>query len=427
MPKRKFFYWLTISNFLYIIVLLILAGITIAALSGDNGILTRASESKEKTEEAQEKEGIELAITSSQMEDVNTLEITEEKLSDAIKQQFGNNKDFSVTDNEDGSFLVKMNDTKRMYYIDKTGEIIEQSNMLKISTAEELKTFRDDVNKGNTYEGWYIYMTNNITLDNEEEWTPIGKYDSTSTNPDDEVNKCFMGIFDGKFHKISNLNINSTEKGKGLFAIIKQATIKNLGIDSGNISSSSSIGGIVGYAYNNAKIINCYNNATITGGDRYVGGIVGYARINVSIENCYNSGTIIGKYNAGGISGEINDSKILNCYNIGNINATETPIGGISGVIINNSSIINSYNTGNITTTKNSNKVGAIIGYLKESIAENCYFLENIVNESNGNIIIEGTTPTTSEELKKLHSILGTSFKEDTNNINNGYPIFQWQ
>ena len=65
--------------------------------------------------------------------------------------------------------------------------------------------------------------------------------------------------------------------------------------------------------------------------------------------------------------------------------------------------------------------------YLKESIAENCYFLENIVNESNGNIIIEGTTPTTSEELKKLHSILGTSFKEDTNNINNGYPIFQWQ
>ena len=36
-----------------IIVLLILAGVTIAALSGDNGILTRAKESKEKTEQAQ--------------------------------------------------------------------------------------------------------------------------------------------------------------------------------------------------------------------------------------------------------------------------------------------------------------------------------------------------------------------------------------
>ena len=39
-----------------VIVLLILAGVTIAALSGDNGILTRAKDAKEKTEQAQEDE-----------------------------------------------------------------------------------------------------------------------------------------------------------------------------------------------------------------------------------------------------------------------------------------------------------------------------------------------------------------------------------
>ena len=39
-----------------IIVLLILAGVTIAALSGDTGILTRAKEAKEKTEQAQKEE-----------------------------------------------------------------------------------------------------------------------------------------------------------------------------------------------------------------------------------------------------------------------------------------------------------------------------------------------------------------------------------
>ena len=39
-----------------IIVLLILAGVTIAALSGDNGILKRATEAKEKTEQAQKEE-----------------------------------------------------------------------------------------------------------------------------------------------------------------------------------------------------------------------------------------------------------------------------------------------------------------------------------------------------------------------------------
>ena len=44
-----------------IIVLLILAGVTIAALSGDNGILTRAKEAKEKTEQAQENESKTLA------------------------------------------------------------------------------------------------------------------------------------------------------------------------------------------------------------------------------------------------------------------------------------------------------------------------------------------------------------------------------
>ena len=50
------FYSLTIDNILNIIVLLILAGVTIATLTGENGILTRASEARDKTEEAQEEE-----------------------------------------------------------------------------------------------------------------------------------------------------------------------------------------------------------------------------------------------------------------------------------------------------------------------------------------------------------------------------------
>ena len=39
-----------------IIIMLILAGVTIASLSGDNGILTKAKEAKEKTEQAQKDE-----------------------------------------------------------------------------------------------------------------------------------------------------------------------------------------------------------------------------------------------------------------------------------------------------------------------------------------------------------------------------------
>lgn len=46
-----------------IIVLLILAGVTIATLTGDNGILTKATEAKEQTELADEKEKVELSAT----------------------------------------------------------------------------------------------------------------------------------------------------------------------------------------------------------------------------------------------------------------------------------------------------------------------------------------------------------------------------
>ena len=50
------FYSLTIDNILNIIVLLILAAVSIATLTGENGILTRANEAKTETEEAKEDE-----------------------------------------------------------------------------------------------------------------------------------------------------------------------------------------------------------------------------------------------------------------------------------------------------------------------------------------------------------------------------------
>ena len=54
------FYRLSIDNILNIIVLLILAGVSIAMLTGDNGIITQAKLAKEKTEKAQRKEEQEL-------------------------------------------------------------------------------------------------------------------------------------------------------------------------------------------------------------------------------------------------------------------------------------------------------------------------------------------------------------------------------
>ena len=414
--------------------------------------MKNASNAKVKTEIAQEKEGLELAVVSSKMENLDTLEITKEKLEDAIKNQFGENKDFAVTDNRDGSFIVNMNDTKRMYYVDEE-QVISQENILKISTAEELKEFRDDVNSGNTYDGWYVYLANDITLDINEEWEPIGTYLNENTSIMDKTNKPFMGIFDGKNHYIDGLRITSKEKGKGLFGLIKEANIKNLNIEKNcDIDAGVVVGAIVGYANSNTILENCHNKSNITSNSRQVGGIAGQNGANCFIINCSNTGNINALSDIGGIVG-INYGDVRSCYNSGKINATTTCVGGITGTnngIINScyntndisgsgtncggivglmqsdkTAIFNSYNIGNIIAENTSS--GGIVGVYVDGTVQNCYYLENIVNGGNENNKVDGVTSKTSEELKKLSTKLGEYFKEDTNNINNGYPILQWQ
>ena len=416
-----------------IIVLLILAGVTITALNGDNGILTKASESKQKTEETQEFEQVKMSVLSSQIAETNALEIEKENLEKALKEQFGNDKEILINDNKDGSFLIYINDTKRKYYIDDTGNVIENSKILEISTVEDLKIFRNNVNNGNTYEGWYIYLTNDITLN--EKWEAIGKYDNSSSNPEEEINKRFSGIFNGNWNCISGLNINSTEKGKGLFALVKKGEIKNLGIKDSTITGSSAIGGIIGYAYDNTIIENCFSEATITANDRYIGGIVGYANKGINIEKCYNNGNITGAYNIGGICGSMVNSNISSCYNTGNLTGNSddaSVIGGICSEISTNnndtgSKIQNCYNIGRISS-KNSNILGAIVGKTKSTkyTISNNYFLENMINGNNGTIF-DGTIKKTSEEMKNIENNLENDFEKDTENINDGYPILQWQ
>ena len=67
-----------------IIVLLILAGVTIATLTGENGILTRASEASEQTEIAEEEEAIRLAY-SGVLADNNGSGVSASELQDELR------------------------------------------------------------------------------------------------------------------------------------------------------------------------------------------------------------------------------------------------------------------------------------------------------------------------------------------------------
>ena len=106
-----------------IIVLLILAGVTIATLTGDNGILTRAQEAKTQTEEAEDIEKIRLAVSESQIGDNGYHKLDQNNLQDAIDNQF-EGREVVVSDNGDGTFTVRCLDTLKDYII--SGNDIEE-------------------------------------------------------------------------------------------------------------------------------------------------------------------------------------------------------------------------------------------------------------------------------------------------------------
>ena len=99
-----------------IIVLLILAGVTIATLTGDNGILTRANQAKEETEKARDKELIQLAVSEAQIGKNGFQELNANTLQAAIDNQF-NERKAVVSDNNDGTFTVSCLDTLKDYKV----------------------------------------------------------------------------------------------------------------------------------------------------------------------------------------------------------------------------------------------------------------------------------------------------------------------
>ncbi len=101
-----------------IIVLLILAAVSIATLTGENGILTKATEALEKTDEAAAKEEVKLAVLES-MSDTGKFDAN--KFIEKIKS-----KGWSTEVTEDGIVVKKGSYEGK---VDKTtGEIIEFTN-----------------------------------------------------------------------------------------------------------------------------------------------------------------------------------------------------------------------------------------------------------------------------------------------------------
>ena len=100
-----------------IIILLILAGVSIAMLTGNNGVLTQAKSAKEKTGEKGEQERVNLAASSAMTLGMGT--ITTENLNKAIQDEFGASK--SVTGTGPWTYQGEY----KSYKIEKSGATTE--------------------------------------------------------------------------------------------------------------------------------------------------------------------------------------------------------------------------------------------------------------------------------------------------------------
>lgn len=132
-----------------IIVLLILAGISIAMLTGENGILSKAKKAEEQTRIAQYKEQIEIIKAETRLEYNN--EVTLEKLKNAFdsdRQKHWVNHTEIISDNNIEKIKLTTNDGYIFYITNETTEYKGKGNVEieKKLWAEEISLTPEDKN-----------------------------------------------------------------------------------------------------------------------------------------------------------------------------------------------------------------------------------------------------------------------------------------
>ena len=105
-----------------IIVLLILAGITISSITGENGIIKNALEAREKTEIANEKEIVEEAVLNA-MKNNKRGNIVRDELQEELDKITGEGKTIVTEDTEGQGYFVKFVSSQRIYKVSLDGDV----------------------------------------------------------------------------------------------------------------------------------------------------------------------------------------------------------------------------------------------------------------------------------------------------------------
>lgn len=404
-----------IALIITIIVLLILAGISIITLTGQNGILTQANKAKQESELAEEKEKAGLVSQELKIEKAQGKDVDKTGFQKMVDSQFGSSK--ATGDVEDSTYVIVVAKTGNIYLINEDGTIDEAgnkndmkkdenpgvledlgNNTYAVNSIEDLVALSYTVNSGaDTYEDKTVILGRSLYFNGmfDSYANPDSKYEMKSNDENskklgyipnesatttikelvttgsgfipiglDTEGKRYKGNFDGKNNYLEELYINKDDYGVGLFGSTDGiVNISNLGIKSGTIEGNGYTGAIVGFNFGELNINNCYNKANVHGG-QFGAGILGmsmYTQYSVVIKDCYNTGKAEGNM-AGGIVGMVNakeGSQIYNCYNTGDVSGTGY-IAGIEGM--GNLLIEKCYNIGKISGQADNNVETRVAG-----------------------------------------------------------------
>jgi len=317
-----------------------------------------------------------------------------------------------------------------------------------ISTAEELAGMAERINDGNELNS-HFRLTADIllndggelfgdTLIGKNEWTPIGA----------DYEHCFRGGFDGDGYTVSGLYINGSDDYVGLFGEV-QCDIKNLRIEDSYICGEYCIGAVMGKSGTDSKIINCYSNATVSGG-YYVGGIVGNGSRTI-IDGCINEGNVSGKTNhvagivgfanglgiiksvnrgqitgggtvgglVGNVSGQV--SYMQQCSNSGDVTASGQYAGGLIGYSMSNT-IQYSYNSGDVT---GNSYVGGLVGQLGYNCTATClYNCGTVTGETYVGGLLGGGTSSTLFNAYNVGDVLSPNAHDGILGKTGGVTVF---
>ena len=432
MKKENFQRGITlIALVVTIIVLIILAGVSINMLVGDNGIITQAQNAKRETEEAQAREKLELALIDLQTEKyMNDNYNAEQFVTDYLT-----NKGMVVQDDivmVDGyQFVIDRENLSITQSLGKgsesqTIEIALNSNLASDYTKATLSVEiqgSDSISKiqingtevsvpektDNKYTVTQDVTTNGnysvYVLDSNEEYK-IGQVQVTGISEDmqistkeelasfrDRVNN--GATYEGRTITLKNdIDLQGNVDNQWI-PIGRDDSIVFKGIFDGDnhvirniyIDTTENFQGLFG-CVQDATIKNITVTGSIVNTGIRSGGIVGLTMGNTVIMNCHNEATIYSAQGnrVGGIVGYMEqDTFLLNCSNKGNVTALgysdeqhqESFAGGIAGAC--DGHIEACYNTGDIYGYR---LAGGIVGGILQGEIRDCYNRGNIKVDS---------------------------------------------